>query len=196
MEDNYGNWNFTSGSIEVIDTISPTFSDLIESSDPLQLGQNQTITIKVYDSPGSGVNQTLLEYDSTNHSMNFLGANTWSWGDWKPSSPGIHNYRIFMPDMEDNWNMTTGSFNVITTTAPFIENMTESSDPLELGQEILISVDIYDNETYVTGALIEFEGTNHTMKNSTIKANSYYITFLLTFLFSCIFNTKFLFSFG
>ncbi|MFX1456778.1 MAG: DUF2341 domain-containing protein, partial [Promethearchaeota archaeon] len=54
MEDNYNNWNSTTGTIEVIDTTSPTFSDLIESADPLQLGQNETITIKVYDSPGSG----------------------------------------------------------------------------------------------------------------------------------------------
>ncbi|MFX1457533.1 MAG: DUF2341 domain-containing protein, partial [Promethearchaeota archaeon] len=54
MEDNYNNRNYTIGTIEVIDTTAPTFSDLIESADPLQLGQNETITIKVYDSPGSG----------------------------------------------------------------------------------------------------------------------------------------------
>ncbi|MFW9829709.1 MAG: DUF2341 domain-containing protein, partial [Candidatus Thorarchaeota archaeon] len=83
MEDNCNNWNSTIGSIEVVDTTPPTYSDLIESADILQLGQNETISIKVYDSPGSGVNQVLLEYGPvlTNYSMVQAG-NTWTWSKW------------------------------------------------------------------------------------------------------------------
>jgi hypothetical protein len=118
MEDNYNNWNSTIGVIEVIDTTPPTYSDLIESADPLQLGQNETITIKIYDSPGSGVNHILLEYDSSNHTMTFISGNTWSWNKWKPTSLGIHSYKIYMQDMENNWNMTSGTITVVSTTAP------------------------------------------------------------------------------
>ena len=106
MEDNYHNWNSTFGSIEVIDTTPPTYSDLIESADPLQEGQNETITIKVYDSPGSGVNQVLLEYESSNHTMIDIGGNKWSWNKWQPTA-GFYPYTIYMQDMENNWNMTS-----------------------------------------------------------------------------------------
>ncbi len=168
MEDNYNNWNSTIGTIEVIDTTPPTYSDLIESADPLQLGQNETITIKIYDSPGSGVNQTLLEYDSSNHTMIFIGGNTWSWTNWKPSSEEVHIYRIYMQDMQDNWNMTVGNITVITTTAPIIGNLTESADPLELGKNILITVEVYDNETDVSTVLIDIGGFNYTMQKNLV----------------------------
>ncbi|MHA1235595.1 MAG: DNRLRE domain-containing protein, partial [Promethearchaeota archaeon] len=147
------------------DTSAPTYSDLIESADPLQLGQNETISIKVYDPPGSEVNQTLLEYDFSNHSMTFLGGNTWSWNNWKPSSTGIYPYKIHMQDMENNWNMTSETITVVNVTAPIIVNLTESGDPLELGNNITIAVDVFDNETVVGVVLIELDGVNHTMTN-------------------------------
>ncbi|MFX0167012.1 MAG: DUF2341 domain-containing protein, partial [Candidatus Hodarchaeota archaeon] len=141
MQDNYNNWNSTIGTIEVIDTTAPTFSDLIESADPLQLGQNETITIKVYDSPGSGVNQVLLEYDSSNHTMVNSVGDTWSWSKWKPAI-GNHSYTIYMQDMENNWNVTSGNITVVEATGPTIENFTMSEDPLELGNIVTISVDV------------------------------------------------------
>ncbi|MFX1426981.1 MAG: LamG-like jellyroll fold domain-containing protein [Promethearchaeota archaeon] len=170
MEDNYNNWNSTMGIIEVIDTTSPSYSDLIESANPLQLGQNETITIKVYDTPGSGVNQVLLEYDSSNHTMMFIGGNTWSWGNWKPKSIGAHTYKIYMNDIENNWNMTNGTINIASTTAPGFENHTKI-DPLELGNNISIIVDVFDNETSVDVVLIEIDGVNYTISN--IGGNTY-----------------------
>jgi len=166
MEDNYSNWNSTSGSIQVIDTTAPTYSDLIESADPLPLGQNETISIKVFDSPGSGVNQVILEYELSNHTMNNLGAQTWSWSNWKPLSEGAYTYKIYMEDNLNNWNVTdVFNITVITTTAPTIENLTESADPLELGNNVTINVDVLDNETSVSIVLIEFESVNYTMNN-------------------------------
>ena len=166
MEDNNNNWNLTSGSIRVIDTTAPTYSDLIESADPLPLGQNETISIKVFDSPGSGVNQVILEYESLNHTMNNIGTNTWSWSNWKPSSEGTFTYKIYMQDNQNNWNITDSfDITVITTTAPIIGNITESPDPLELGNNITINVDVFDSETNVSIVLIELEGVNYTMNN-------------------------------
>jgi hypothetical protein len=163
MKDTCNNWNSTAGTIEVIDTTPPNYSDLIESADPLQLGQNETITIKVYDSPGSGVNQVLLEYELSNHTMGFIGGNTWSWSKWKPTSPIIYPYTIYMQDMENNWNMTSGTITVVETSAPIIENVTKSEDPLELGNIITISADIFDEETNVSIVFIELNDVNYTM---------------------------------
>jgi hypothetical protein len=174
MQDNYDNWNSTSGTIEVIDTTPPTFSDLIESADPLQLGQNETITIKVYDSLGSGVNQVLLEYESLNHTMGFIGGNTWSWSKWKPTSPITYSYTIYMQDIENNWNITSGTIDVISTTAPVIENLTKSTVSLELGDNITIFVDVFDNES-VSTVFIELESVNYTM-NAPLVGNTYNYT--------------------
>ncbi|MFX1432088.1 MAG: DUF2341 domain-containing protein, partial [Promethearchaeota archaeon] len=170
MEDNYHNWNSTVGNIEVIDYTPPTYSNLIESADPLQFGQNETIEIKVFDL--SGVNQTLIEYGLSpkNHSMVFQGANKWSWSKWQPTI-GVHTYKIYMQDNQNNWNMTSGNITVITIYAPFIENLTKSEDPLELGNDIIITVDVFDNETWVDTVLIELDGINRTMSN--ISGNSY-----------------------
>ncbi|MBY9021069.1 MAG: hypothetical protein KGD67_08420 [Candidatus Lokiarchaeota archaeon] len=164
MEDNNNNLNSTSGSILVIDTTAPTYSDLVESADPLPLGQNETISIKVFDSPGSGVNQVIIEYDSLNHTMKSLGANIWSWSNWKPSSENTFTYKVYMQDNQNNWNVTDSlNITVITTTAPIIENITKSADPLELGNNISITVDVFDNETSVSIVLIEIGGENYTM---------------------------------
>lgn len=163
MEDINNNWNSTSGSILVIDTTAPTYSDLLESADPLPLGQNETISIKVFDSPGSGVNQVILECEGSNHTMNNMGTNTWSWSNWKPLSEGTFTYKIYMEDNQDNWNITDiFNITVITTTAPIIGNITESANPLELGNNITINVDVFD-ETSVSIVLIELEGVNYTM---------------------------------
>ncbi|MFX0024360.1 MAG: LamG-like jellyroll fold domain-containing protein, partial [Candidatus Hermodarchaeota archaeon] len=164
MADIHNNWNSTMGIIKVIDTISPTYSDLIESANSLQLGQNETITINVYDSPGSGVNQVLLEYDSSNHTMVWIGGNTWSWNKWKPTSIGTHSYKIFMKDTENNWNMTSGTITVVSTTAPVFENHTKI-DFLELGNNFSITIDVIDNETSVDTVLFEIDGVNYTMSN-------------------------------
>jgi len=165
MEDNYNNWNSTSGSIMVIDTIAPTYSDLIESADPLPLGQNETISIRVFDS-GSGVNQVILEYGPSNHTMKNV-TNTWSWSNWRPLSEGTYPYKIYMEDNQNNWNATdVFNITVSNSTAPIIGNPTESPNPLELGNNITITVDVFDIETNVSIVLIELMGVNYTMNNT------------------------------
>ncbi|MFX1481470.1 MAG: hypothetical protein ACFFCI_25605, partial [Promethearchaeota archaeon] len=164
IEDNNNNWNSTTESINVVDNTAPTYSDLIESADPLQIGDNETITIKAYDSPGSGINNVLLEYGGTNHTMNFIGENTWSWSNWKPSV-GVHNYRVFISDNQNNWNATgICNITVISTTAPLIGNLSENGkDPLELGDYITISIDVVDEQTSVSAVLIKIDNVYYNM---------------------------------
>jgi tetratricopeptide (TPR) repeat protein len=112
--------------------------------------------------------QVLLEYGSINHSMNFIGGDEWRWRNWKPATEAVYNYTIYMEDNDGNLNITSGNFTVISTTAPIIENLTFSENPLELGNNITISVDVYDNETYVSAVLIELDNVNYTMTNFTL----------------------------
>ena len=91
-EDNNNNWNTLADSITVQDTTAPSWANLIESADPLTLGQNETITIDVTDF--SGISQVLLEYEGSNHTMTNIGGDTWSHGDWQPSLVGQYPYTI------------------------------------------------------------------------------------------------------
>jgi len=162
--DSEGNWNSISNNINVKDTKSPTFNFLIESAEPLPLGQNETISIKVYDLPGSGVKNVFLEYENINHTMNFIGFDTWSWSNWKPISIGIFNYSIHMVDNSNNYNITIGSIEVIISTGPTIQNLSKSADPLELGQTETIQVNVNDTEG-VSKVFIEIGELNYTMSN-------------------------------
>ena len=162
--DTEGNWNSVSNDITVEDTKAPKYSDLIESADPLPLGQNETISIKVYESPGSGVKDVILEYNNINHTMSFMGFNTWSWSNWKPSSAGTFNYIVFMIDNSDNLNTTAGSIEVIISSGPTIQSISKSADPLELGQIETIQVDVNDTDG-ISEVFIEVGGQNYTMTN-------------------------------
>ncbi|MFW9970636.1 MAG: hypothetical protein ACFFDF_10580 [Candidatus Odinarchaeota archaeon] len=160
--DTLGNLNSISSDITIMDTIAPTFAFLVESADPLPLGQNETISIEVYDSPGSGIKEVLLEYENFNHTMNFIGFNTWYWSNWEPLSIGIFDYTIYMTDNSNNLNLTTGSIEVILSSGPTIQNLSKSPNPLELGQTETIQVDVDDNDG-VSTVFFEIDATNYTM---------------------------------
>ncbi|MFX0017642.1 MAG: hypothetical protein ACFFDL_04990 [Promethearchaeota archaeon] len=162
--DTEGNWNSLNDDVTVDDTIAPKYSNLIENADPLPLGQNETISIEIYDSPGSGVKEVLIEYDGSNHTMIFIGFNTWRWSNWKPMSVGIFNYFIYMVDNSNNVNITGGSIEVIISTGPTIQNLSKSADPLELGKLETIQVDV-DDTNGVSNVFIEIGGLNYSMVN-------------------------------
>ena len=155
--------------IEEVDEDPPTWDTLTESEDPLELGNNETININVYDD--SNISFVYLEFDDTNHSMTNIYGNTYQYSNWLPSKTGIHNYSIWMGDNETNINWT-GIFNitVIDTTKPNIFDVIESDDPLELGNNETITCNITDLST-ILFVYLEFDDTNHSMTN--IYGNTY-----------------------
>jgi len=162
MEDNCGIWSSVSNSITVIDTTSPNYSNLIESADPLELGDNITINLDINDL--SSINQVLITFEGSNHSMTNIGGNTWRYSLWKPSSIGTFTYIIDMEDSHDNWNSLINSITVVDTIPPAYSNLIESADPLELGENATISIDSTDLAG-INRVLLEFEGSNHSMIN-------------------------------
>jgi len=150
---------------EELDIIPPNYSNLIESSDPLELGEIEVITINISDP--EGINQTLIEYEDfdhviRNHTMINIGGDTWQYDSWQPSSVGNHNYTIWMEDNYINWNYTTGTIEVTDTTPPTSSDPIESSDPLELGETEVIQINVSD-PSGISQVKIEFGGDNHTM---------------------------------
>ncbi|MFX1233180.1 MAG: DUF2341 domain-containing protein [Promethearchaeota archaeon] len=152
---------------EEFDIFPPTYSNLIESLDPLELGEIELITINVSDP--EGIKQTLIEYEDSdhvirNHTMINIGGDTWQYDSWQPISVGNHNYTIWMEDYFNNWNSTTGTIEVIDTTPPTYSNLIENSDPLELGETEVIQINVSD-PSGILEVKIEFEDLNHSMTN-------------------------------
>ena len=71
----YGNGRIDATNIFGPDTNPPSYSNLIESADPLMLGDTEIISIDVTDP--SGIKQVLTEFEGLNHTMGNIGGNTW-----------------------------------------------------------------------------------------------------------------------
>ncbi|MFX0003404.1 MAG: family 16 glycoside hydrolase [Candidatus Hermodarchaeota archaeon] len=168
MEDMNANWNLITDSLTVIDNAPPSYSDLIESADPLELGSTEIISINVYDS--IGINQVLIEIEGINYTMVNIGGDTWQYDGWTPLSTGTYPYTIFMEDLDNNWNSVSESIEVVDSTPPSYSDLVESADSLELGLTEIISINVYD-VSGINQVLIEIEGINYTMAN--IGGNTY-----------------------
>lgn len=172
---------FTFGSEGIVDTTPPSYSNLIENFDPLELGQTEIIRINVSDF--SDILQVKIQFEGSNYSMTKVGGDTWRYNEWTPNTVGNYTYVIYMEDKMENWNSTIGRIKVIDTTPPTYSNLIESSDPLELGQNEVIQVNVND----LAGILevkIEFEGLNHSMTNiggNTWQYNSWVPTNWITY---------------
>ncbi|MFX1432013.1 MAG: LamG-like jellyroll fold domain-containing protein [Promethearchaeota archaeon] len=150
---------------EEVDIIPPTYSNLIESSDPLELGEIEVITINISDP--EGIKQTLIEYEDSdhiirNHTMINIGGDTWQYNAWTPSMVDNYTYTIYMEDNFNNWNSTMGTIEVEDTTPPSYLNLIEISDPLELGTTETIQINVTDYSP-IDSVLIEIANVNHTM---------------------------------
>ncbi len=152
-------WNYLIGSIQVIDTTPPTFSDLSESSDPLELGNTETIAINASDL--SGINQVLLEIGGYNYSMvNILG-NKWQYDTWIPDSIGIKPYIIYIEDNSNNWINISDSINVLDTINPLII-INEPSEGQSIGSiSPTFNVEIFDESLESMWYIINTNPTKH-----------------------------------
>ncbi|GAG61311.1 unnamed protein product, partial [marine sediment metagenome] len=160
--DTEGNWNALDDSITVQDTVHPSLTSLVESADPLEFGQTETIQIDATDL--SGISEVLIEIGSTNYSMNQIDTNTYQHNTWIPSSVGVKSYTIYANDTKGNWNFLSNSITVQDTTPPNFANLIENSDPLELGSGVTISIDATDLSG-INQVIIEFNGLNYSMSN-------------------------------
>ncbi len=162
IEDNNSNWNYTSSAFMVQDTTAPTYSDLHETPGPIELGTPLIISINSTDL--AGIKQLSIEFENSNHTMTNLGGDIWQYSSWMPWIAGNHSYRIFMKDNNDNLNSLSDYILFQDTILPVYSNLIESSDPLELGSTMTITIEASDFAG-INKTLLEFEGSNHTMMN-------------------------------
>ena len=144
-----------------LDTTPPTYTTVMESADPLELGSTETITISVKDP--SGIQTVRIEFGGSNHTMTNQGGGIWRYNTWTPNSTASYPYKIYFQDNAGNWNATTGAILVIDTTPPTYTIVTESADPLELGSMETITISGVRDPSGIQSVLIEFWGGNDTM---------------------------------
>jgi len=141
-------------------TFRPSFNNLTESADPLELGDIEIISVNITDI--SGINRTFIELEALSYPMIYIGADRWQYDNWRPLSTGNYTYIISAENLNGNWNTITGSIEVIDTTPPSYLDLIESSDPLELGNIEIITINITDISG-INQVLIEIEETNSSM---------------------------------
>ena len=163
IQDTSGNWNASSGIIQVVDTILPVYSDVIESS-PLELGSNEVLRITgVIDL--AGIATVCVNFEGINHSMFYEGSCIWLSDGWIPNATGDYPYTIYVGDINRNWNATSGTIQVIDTTPPEYSAVIESADPLEQPLNETIVITGVTDLSGIQIVLLEFEGSNHTMND-------------------------------
>jgi len=163
MEDTLNHWGKVTGAIQVIDTISPTFTEVTESANPLELSNSEIITILgVTDL--SGIQMVLLAFGGSNHTMNNLSGVIWDYA-WIPLYIGNYPYIIYIEDYAGNWNATNGTIQVIDTTAPIYTSVTESANPLEFGSTETITIFGVADFSGIQTVWIAFEESYRTMTN-------------------------------
>ncbi|MFX1431915.1 MAG: hypothetical protein ACFFCY_17240, partial [Promethearchaeota archaeon] len=162
VEDNNNNWAFISDWILVQDTTPPNYSDLTESAKIVELGDQLTISINATDL--ANIKEVSIEFDNSNHTMTKIGGDIWQYNSWVPNSIGNYTYTIYITDYNENLNYVGSSILFQDTKLPLYSNLFESADPLELGDNLIFRIDVYDfagiNQTF-----IEYEGANHSMTN-------------------------------
>ena len=94
----------------------PTYSNLTESSDIIELGNTEIISINVTDL--SGIKQVKIEFEGSNHSMTNIWGDIWQYNLWTPSYTDNYTYTIYMEDNCGIWNSVSNSIKVVDTTPP------------------------------------------------------------------------------
>jgi len=96
-------------SISDDDNEAPTWDNLIESSDPLELGDTEIININVYDE--STISFVYIEINNVNYTMDFISGDNYRNSTWIPTTIGVKNYSIWLIDEFNNINWT-GIYNI------------------------------------------------------------------------------------
>ena len=101
---------------------------MVESGDPLELGQTETIQINATDL--SGISHVLIEISGLNYTMTKISSATWEYNSWIPTIAGLKSYTIYANDTEGNWNSESDTIMVNTQGGDENNGLTE--EDLEL----------------------------------------------------------------
>ena len=140
---------------------APILENLTTSVSVLELSQSQTIQIDAIDNETS-VDRVLLEFEGANHSLINSVGNTYIYQNWTPSTAGQKSFIIYAYDTENKLSGAGGSFTVQDTVDPSYSNYIKSSDTVEAGDTIDLSI-VATDYAGIQGVTITFASIEHPM---------------------------------
>jgi hypothetical protein len=172
--DTLGNSGFSEVIIEkkIIDTQGPLLTSLVESSDPLELGQAISIQVTAFDI--SNISSVQIEILGIKYNMTSLGGDIYEY-QWIPGNTANLLYTIFANDTVGNANFLIDSVTIQDTTLPTFSNLSESEDLVDPGNSIITTLDATDISG-IQEVIISFEGYNYNMTNTVDDTWSYTLT--------------------
>jgi hypothetical protein len=166
----FSSLTFFTTEIQDEDTLHPdkidlaaAFSNLYESSDPLELGHSVIIRVEVQDP--QGFKEVYIEYDGANHSLtNIPGTDTYEY-NWTPSSTGIHPYTLYSKFNANKWNLLSDSITVVSdATPPTYQLIEKPKNGIRIGERIKIKIEVKDSHG-IKQVFIIFDIANYSMEN-------------------------------
>ncbi|MHA2025062.1 MAG: CBM96 family carbohydrate-binding protein [Candidatus Thorarchaeota archaeon] len=116
----WGDWTSLDFKYEVITSV-PSFTAAVATPDPVQVGQEVTVSINV--THALGINDVYLDFgDAVQHTMTADG-DTYSY-TWTPSAAGTVNYTIYMQSNANTWADVAGSVVVVAPAGVLPGDMT------------------------------------------------------------------------
>ncbi|HLG24364.1 MAG TPA: choice-of-anchor R domain-containing protein, partial [Candidatus Nanoarchaeia archaeon] len=171
---NSDNLTFSSSLISFLtDTETPAYSSITESSDPIEVGNNMTITVDISESVTS-LSSVLLSFNSTNRTMSLESGETYT-VTFNAGIFGSNTYYIFANDSVGNYfNTSILSFQATDSRAPdfsALSNNPSTEDSLDPGSLINVSATITDIG-YVSSAVLLYKLSNSSSWSNTSMSNS------------------------
>jgi hypothetical protein len=160
-------WTSASFKYEVLESV-PIWSNLVETASPIELGESMTISIDVTHT--TGVNQVLLEFEGSNHTMSKTG-DSFSYV-WTPDSVGTTAYTVYMEPFSGLWTSVSDSVSIVDTTAP-VWVQAPADKVLMVGEALsyqLTATDLSGIDTWTVDDTINFEITDGLVTNKTVLA--------------------------
>lgn len=179
--DSMGIWSpWATGSFryEILES-APVWSNLAETTSPIELGESMTISIDVTHI--TGIKQVLLEFNGVNHSMSKSG-DSFSYS-WIPDSVGTIAYTVYMEPYSGSWTSVSDIVGVVDTTAPtWIQSPADKvlmfGDPLSYQ---LMATDLSGIATWTIDDTTNFEISDGLVTNKTVLApGGYHLSVTVT----------------
>ncbi|MCK4444620.1 MAG: Ig-like domain repeat protein, partial [Thermoplasmata archaeon] len=174
--DTSDNWNSSSGSFAMRDTIPPGISDVDASPSPQEVYGDVNITANVTDNfKVSEVMVVITDPDGTlvgNFTMEYDPDSGKYYYEQSYSKLGTYSFTIWANDTSDNWNSSSGSFTIHDTTPPDITNVTVSPDPQEVHEDVNITANVTDNFNLTTVKVVITDPDGVVIGNFTMEYDS------------------------
>lgn len=176
VSDTSGNWNVSSSSFDMIDTIPPSISSLVANPSTAYVPTLARISAVVTDNVA--VAGVWVEVATSNLTAVFDAASGVYAANLTVSAVGTYSYVVWARDTSGLWASANGSFLALDTQAPRLVSVSVVPGLQELGLSTQVSVTASDN-TGVTRVSIDIPDVGNLTLNQSVPGDPYVVSLLV-----------------